>query len=233
LWEAASAEIEFFARGDPAEIARYRASRGTIEDLMDAGFMPMPEPAPPAAQLEDAHYGVDIAQNAAAALNAGAAAYAISRTEPEALRPAVLNLFQAVELLLKICLDDRDPACGAIRMDNPSVLKALAGMGVSFDNNGMATIIALRRLRNKLQHDGARYGYRDTRALLSRALVLLDDFTGSQLGWWIGDIAEQPAWDAMLALQPMRERAQIEAQKRIDRAVADGRRRSCARTVSA
>jgi hypothetical protein len=221
-WEAASAEIEFFARGDPAEIARYRASQGSIEDLMDAGFVPMPEPPPPSAQLGDAHYGVDIAQNAAAALNAGAAGYARSRTEPEALRPAVLSLFQAIELLLKICLDDRDHACGAIGMDNPSVLKGLARTGVSFDSNAMATITALRQLRNKLQHDGTRYGYRDTRTLLSRALVLLDDFTRNQLGWWIGDIAEQPGWDTMLALQPVQEHAQVEAQKRIDRAVADG-----------
>lgn len=221
-WEAASGEIEFLARGDPAEIARYRASQGTIEDLMNAGFVPMPEPPPPAAQLGDAHYGVDIAQNAAAALNAGAAAYARSRTEPEALRSAVLSLFQAVELLLKIRLKALDPACGPICMNNPSVLKGLAGVGVNFDNNAMATIKALRQLRNKLQHDGARYGYRDTRALLSRSLTLLDDFTRNQLGWWIGDVAEQPGWDAMLMLEPVREHAQIEAQKRIDRAAADG-----------
>jgi hypothetical protein len=82
-WEAASAEIEFLARGDPAEIARYRASQGTVEDLMNAGFVPMPEPPPPAAQVCGARYGVDVAQNAAAALNAGAAAYARSRTEPD------------------------------------------------------------------------------------------------------------------------------------------------------
>jgi hypothetical protein len=221
-WEAASAEVEFLARGDPIEIARYRASQGTIEDLMDAGFVPMPEPPPPAAQLGDAQYGVDITQNAAAALNTGAAAYARSRTEPETLRLAVLSLFQAIELLLKIRLDDLDPACDAIRMDNPSVLKGLASMGARFDNNAMATITALRQLRNKLQHDGARYGYRDTRALLSRALILLDDFTRNQLGWWIGDVTDQPGWDAMLALQPVREHAQIETQKRIDHAVADG-----------
>jgi hypothetical protein len=53
-------------------------------------------------------------------------------------------------------------------------------------------------------------------------LVLLDEFTRSQLGWWIGDVADQPGWDAMLALQPVRKNAQIETQKRTDQAVADG-----------
>lgn len=36
------------------------ASQGTAEDLMDAGFEPMPEPSPPAAQWDGEHYGVTL-----------------------------------------------------------------------------------------------------------------------------------------------------------------------------
>jgi hypothetical protein len=221
-WLEASGEIEFLTRGDPAEVARYRASLLTAQDLIDAGWEEAPEPPPPAAQIDGDWYGVDIVENAAAALNAGAIAYAKGRTDPSALREALLSVFQAVELLLKIKLEDLDPGSSAVRLDNPSVLKALAARGVALDGDTTMMITSLRRLRNKLQHSGARYGFRSTRALLARTFVFLDVFVREHLGWWIGDVVEQPGWDALLALAPIHAQVQVEVQKRMDQAKEAG-----------
>ena len=221
-WDGASGEIEFLQRGDPEEVARYRASLPTAEDFTEAGWSLVPMPPPPVTQLAEGYFGVEIEENAAAALNAGASAYAKSRTDTEALRQAVLSTFQAIELLLKIRLDTLDPARGADRLDNPSVLKALAAHGVTLNDDTEVMIAALRKLRNKFQHSGVRYGYRGTRSFLARALVFLDAFAGAEFGWWVGDVAEQPGWDAMLGLEPVQERAVAESQRRVAMAVADG-----------
>jgi hypothetical protein len=79
--------------------------------------------------------------------------------------------------------------------------------GVSIHPDDLALITALRVLRNKLQHSEARYGFRDTRALLERVFVFIDRFSIDELGWWLGDVVEQPGWGGLLALAPIETNA--------------------------
>jgi hypothetical protein len=177
------------------------------EDLLEAGFSQVPEAPPPARQLGSDAFGVDIVQNAAAAINSGAVAYAASCTDGLQLRDAMLDIFQAIELFLKIKVASFGGGESAHRLDNRNALEALAAGGVRLRDDEKQMIGSLRALRNRLQHSGASYGFRDTRVLLERAFVFVDRFALDEFKWWLGDIAEQPAWDALLRLEPIQTNA--------------------------
>jgi hypothetical protein len=206
-WEETSAEIEFLSRGDPEEVRRYLASQPTEEDLIAAGWCPMPEPPTLARQLRPDSFGPNAGENAGMAVDTGLVAYARSRTDGNQLKPAVLNLFQAIELVLKIKLDEVDPEASAFDLDNPTVLKQLGKHGVPIDTSAQEMIGALRRLRNQLQHEGASYGYRDTRQLLAQAIAFVDAFSLDHLEWWIGTPVCKAGWDAALLLPSVKANA--------------------------
>lgn len=215
-WLEVSGMIEFLERGDPEEIARYYASLPSPDDFMEAGWSQVPMPPTPAAQLAVANFGVEIEHNAAAALNAAARSYGASRTDPDQLREAVLHAFQCIELLLKVKLRQVKPEGLKGEPNNPRVLARLAMAGVHFDEAEAESITALRKLRNKLQHAGAHYSYREVRRLLARALAFVDRFALVELGWWAGEVVEQPGWDALLALPSILGNAEMQAQARVD-----------------
>jgi hypothetical protein len=222
IWEDRSSFIEFIARGDPEEVARWQAGNVGPEAFLEAGWSHAQTTPPlPADQLAPDNFGVDIAQNAARAFNLAADAFGRSRTDGDALRDAVLNLFHAIELILKMRLQMIHGTSSPIRLNNPQVLEALVEAGVRLNENERMTITTLRQIRNLLQHDAVRYGYREARGLLVRAFTLLDSFISAELGGWIGDIAEQPGWDALLAVEAIRVRAEREAEQRVAQATSD------------
>jgi hypothetical protein len=206
-WEAVSSEIEFLERGDPEEVARWRAGQPTAEDFMEAGFSAVPQPPTPARQMEIDGFGVDIGENAAQSLHEAARHYAGSGINPAEIRSAILDLFQAIELLLKIKLESLTGDPAGRKKTNPQVLQALADLGSPLSADDSKLVIELRAMRNKLQHSGARYGYADARAMIERSFVFVDRFARDSIGWWIGEVIEQPAWDVLLLLEPIRQSA--------------------------
>lgn len=220
IWENISSHIEFISRGDPDEIAHWASGEASIEVLVEAGFTQAQSPPPLlAAQLSRDLFGVDLAENAARSFNAAAEAYGQSRTDGDALREGVLNLFHALELMLKVRLQQQPGQVLATRLNSRAVLRALMEAGVNFTADELDTIAKLRRLRNKLQHDGARYGYREARDLLAKTFMFMDAFIQKEFGGWIGEIAEQPGWDALLTIPVIRQNAEEEVAKQVRQAL--------------
>ena len=214
-WLGATAEIKFYATATPEEIKRYEAGLVGPDAWVEAGFAQIPMVPPPSAQIKENGFGIDIMENAATALKLGASAYVQSHKDPAALREAVLNLFQAVELILKIRLKRVDPTALRHPSNNPTVIDKLRALNVMIDNNDVAAITDLRRIRNKLQHSEASFSYRATRMLLRRILVFLDDFSLKELGYWMGDAVAPKAWGEILHLEQIRRNAVDQAAARI------------------
>jgi len=171
--------------------------------------------------MEEEGFGVNIAENAALAVNAAAADLLNSQTQPALLRSGVLNAFHAVELLLKIKLEMVQPVAPGRRLSNTQVLSSLQTHGVYIGAEDLAMIAELRTLRNKLQHSEARYGFRDARALLQRFFIYIDRFTTNELDCWLGQVVEQPAWDGLLALAPIEANASAWTRRIVAEWVAD------------
>lgn len=210
-WSEATWLIDFYATASAEEIADYERGLPSPEDFMEAGWSQVPTPPSVTAQLSKEGYGFDITQNAAAALNAGAAAYSRGKSEVEALRDAVLQVFHAVELILKIRLEQVEPGALSKRPNNPTVVERLRAAGIAIASSELQAIEDLRVLRNHLQHAGARYSYRDTRRLIRSAFAFLDRFSVHELGWWIGEVIEPPGWSALLNVESIRSTAEAQA----------------------
>jgi hypothetical protein len=216
VWENMSSYIEFLSRGDPEKVAEWRAGEVSIEDFMEAGWTQAKSPPPLLpAQLSADLFGVDITENAVRSFNAAAEAYGESHTDGDALRLGVLHLFHALELILKVRLEQLSGKGDTTHLNNTAVLSALKTMGVAFAADDLDAIANLRRLRNKLQHGGARYGYREVRVLLARTFTFIDAFFKNEFGEWIGEIAEQPGWTALLTIGPIKRNAESEVARRI------------------
>jgi hypothetical protein len=78
-------------------------------------------------------------------------------------------------LALKVRLEQLSGKGDTTHLNNAAVLSALKRMG-AFAADDLDAIANLRRLRNKLQHGGARYGYREVRVLLARTFTFIDAF---------------------------------------------------------
>jgi hypothetical protein len=215
-WVEASGEIEFLERGDPEEVARYRASQPTAEDFMEAGWTESPMPPPPARQMEPEGVEIDIGRNAAIALQDAAKHYAASVIDSSQIRGAVLDLFQAIELLLKVKLETVTGNALVRRKNNPAVIRALANCGEGLPLEEENVVGALRELRNRLQHSDGRFGYADTRALIERGFVMVDRFAREALGWWIADAIHSPHWDALLSLPAIACSASLRAEELVE-----------------
>lgn len=204
-WDEVSWVINLYASGSREEIGDYERSFPQADDLIAAGWQQIPSPPPASSQLSGDGYVVDIGENSAAAFKIAAAAFARSRTDPTALREAVLSAFQATELILKMRLEAIDPK--AIKANNPTVIERLVQGNVAIDAQNQATIAELRRLRNKLQHGEATFGYRSTRRLLRSTFAFLDRFTLGELDYWIGHVCGREGWTALLQLPSIQENA--------------------------
>lgn len=214
-WREAIWLIDFYATATPEEIANYERGLPSAEDLIEAGFHQVATQPSAAAQLNEQGYGFDIAQNAAAALGGGAVAYSRSKTDPKSLREAVLQVFHATELVLKIRLEQVTPGALAKRPNNPSVMQQLKAIGIMIRPEEVEIVESLRALRNHLQHDCARYAYRNTRRLIRRAFVFLDRFSLDELKWWIGEVIEPAEWAILLEIDKIRRSAEAQAAIRL------------------
>lgn len=138
----------------------------SAKDFIGAGWQRVLTTPPAAAQLSKEGYGYDIAENAAAALAGGAVAYRQSKCDPRSLREAALQVFHAVELVLKIKLEQLAPGTLVQRPNNPTVVQKLQAANILIRNEELEIINELRALRNHLQHSGALYTYREVRRVI-------------------------------------------------------------------
>jgi hypothetical protein len=208
-WEHAAREFVFFTRTPPDELAE--AIRGTELDgslLAEAGFEPQALPPTPAWQLDDASIDLDLISNAGSGFAAGVAAYNAAYTRPDRLAAAVLDLFRAIELLLKARLDQRDPKALDKRLNNPAVLRRLADHGVVLTAANDATIAGLRDLRNKLQHSEARFNHRVGLGLCRDAIIFIDAFAATELGLHTRDALNLEDWQEVLKIPEIAASAQ-------------------------
>ena len=199
-WLEATYELDLYANGTPEEIERYERGLVSAEAFLEAGYVQTQTVPPPAAQIKEEGFGVTLAENAARAIDLGASAYSRSQTDPSELREAVLNLFRAVELVLKIRLKEVDPGALRDNPNNPTVVDRLRGANVNLDRHELEVIAELRRIRNQLQHAEATFTYRRTRMLLRGVMTFLDRFTIDELNSWIGDAVNAEAWAQLLTL---------------------------------
>jgi len=199
-WDEASDEVVFFSRAPQEEIDRYLATTASAEDLLDAGWQPMPTPPPPAEQVSPAGVDLDLIDNAARSLADGVAAFVAAKLEPDALARSVPELFRCIEMLLKARLVQLSAAGLDDHPNNPTVLRRLSHVGVRLTNSEHNTLQELRRLRNQLQHGAATFGYRKGLSLCRRCLILIDRFSWSELGLWIGDAVTDDHFQKLLRI---------------------------------
>ncbi|HET9732300.1 MAG TPA: hypothetical protein VFP54_06445 [Acidimicrobiales bacterium] len=207
-WDQALADFILRGRSTPEEYAA--AIRGTERDasiFMEAGFQPVAQPPSPAFQIMEASLDVDMMDTAGHALAAGVSAYLTAYVEPQRLLDAVPDLFQVIELLLKVRLEVANPLGLRDHPNNPTVLSRLSDAGVVISPDDIDTVARLRRLRNGLQHASARFNHRATLALCRSALLFIDRFTEEELNAWIGDVIATDDWYQLLSIEEIRARA--------------------------
>jgi len=131
----------------------------------------------------------------------------------------VLNGFQAIELTLKMRLEQFESA--GLKENNPTILRLLAENGIAISEDEIATITGLRRMRNKLQHAGATIAYRDTRRLLRAAFTFLDRFAIDELDLWLSHACDQEGWRALLQVAPIAANADLKSEALVADALTD------------
>jgi len=218
-WDEATWLLEFYREGTKEEIKRYEAALPTVDDFIAAGWSEIPTPPSIASQLAENGVEVDLWKNAEVAVKAAAKAFARSRTEPGELRDAVLHCFQAIELTLKMRLEQLDST--ALKGNNPAILRSLGDHGIAISVAELASITQLRGLRNKLQHAGAAFAYRDTRKLLRASFAFLDRFTRDELDLWLNHACDQEGWRALLQIPAIAASAKHKASDLISLATGD------------
>jgi hypothetical protein len=188
-WDEALREYALRARTSPEEFER--AIRGTKLDasvLLEDGWLPVEEPPDPAFQVMDDSVDVGMMDSAGHALAAGASAYLAAYKHPERLIDAVKDLFQSLELLLKVRLQVTNPLGLRDHPNNPTVLNRLEAAGVTLSSSEADTVTQIRRLRNDLQHNTARFNHRRILSLCRSAIIVIDRFVIDELNEWAGDV---------------------------------------------
>lgn len=216
-WEEALADYVLHARTSPEEFEK--AIRGTEADasiLREAGFEPVPEPPAPAVQIMGASLDVNMLDSAGHALAGAVSGYLAAYVQPTRLIDAVKGLFQAIELLLKVRLEESNPIGLRDHPNNPTVLRRLAAIGVTLSADETATLTELRKLRNDLQHSSARFNQRSVIGLCRRTLVLIDRFVVEELNVWSGDVIAPDDWNQLLAIEEIKARAISVAEARLE-----------------
>jgi hypothetical protein len=207
-WDEALKEYVLCARATSEEFKR--AVRGTERDasiLLEDGWLPVEEPPDPAFQIMDDSVDVGMMDSAGHALTAGASAYLAAYIHPERLIDAVKDLFQSIELLLKVRLEASNPLGLRDQPNNPKVLTRLAAIGVTLSLDEADTVAQLRRLRNDLQHNSARFNHRRALGLCRSALIAIDRFVIDELNAWAGDVIHADDWHQLLGIEEIHARA--------------------------
>jgi hypothetical protein len=217
-WDEALKLYALCARTTPEEFQR--AVSGTELDAsiyLEDGWRPAEEPPHPAFQIMDDSIDVGMMDSAAHALAAGASAYLAAYLHPAQLIDAVKDLFQSIELLLKVRLEASDHPLGFQgQPNNPAVLDRLAAVGVPLSPDEVDTVTQLRRLRNNLQHNSARFNHRRVLGLCRSALIAIDRFVIDELDSWAGDVIPPNDWHQLLGIEEIHARAVMVAQTRLD-----------------
>lgn len=193
------------ARTTPEEFER--AVRGTELDasiFLEDGWLAVEEPPAPASQVMDDSVDVGMMDGAGHALAAGASAYLAAYVHPRRLIDAVKNLFQSIELLLKVRLEAGDPLGLQGQPNNPTVITRLAAIGVTLSPDEADTVAQLRRLRNDLQHNTARFNHRRVLGLCRSALIVIARFAVDELNSWAGDVTPPDEWHQLLSIEEIR-----------------------------
>lgn len=125
------------------------------------------------------------------------------------------DLFQAIELLLKVRLEASNPLGLRDQPNNPTVLTRLAAIGVRLSADETDTVTQLRRLRNDLQHNSARFNHRAVFGLCHRALSVIDRFVIEELDTWSGDVIAADDWHQLLSIEEVHARAVTIAETRL------------------
>ena len=217
-WDEALREHALCARTTPEEFQR--AVRGTELDAsiyLEDGWLPVEEPPDPAFQVMDDSLDVGMMDSAGHALAAGASAYLAAYVYPSRLIDAAKDLFQAIELLLKVRLEASNPLGLRGQPNNPTVLTRLAAAGVALSRDEAGTVAQLRKLRNDLQHNSARFNHRQVLGLCRSALIVIDRFTIDELNAWAGDVIHPDEWHKLLSIGEIHARAVTVAQTRLEK----------------
>jgi hypothetical protein len=205
-WQESASDFVLFARSGADEIGA--AIRGTEIDpsaLEEAGWKPMETSPPPAFHLVDGLVDVDLMQNAEHAFVAGVGAYLASFSRPRQLLSAIPDLFRAIELILKARLEEVDSGALLSQPNNPKVLALLEKEGVEITTSQTGAIVSLRRLRNNLQHSGARFNHREGLRACRGGIVFMDQFLRSEFRIWIGDALPPESRQGLLDLPEIAE----------------------------
>lgn len=215
-WDEALDDYILHARATPEELET--AIRGTERDpsiFLEAGWHPVPEPPAPAFQIVDGSVDIDMMDSAGHALAAGASAYLAAYVHPDRLIDAVKDLFQAIELLLKVRLDAGNPLGLRDQPNNPTVLARLAAIGVTLADDEATMVAELRRLRNDLQHSTARFNQRTFLGYCRRALIFIDRFLNDELDAWPGDVIPSSDWQQLITIDEIGSHAVKVAETRL------------------
>jgi hypothetical protein len=215
-WDEALDDYILHARATPEEFEKViRGAEADASILLEAGFTPDPMPPAPAIQITSGSFDVDMMDSAGHALAGGASAYLAAYVHPERLIDAVKDLFQAIELLLKVRLEASKPLGLRDQPNNPTVLVRLAAIGVALSADETNTLTELRRLRNDLQHSSASFNQRAALSLCRRALILIDRFVVEELNAWPGDVIAAADWHQLLAIEEISAHAISVVQTRL------------------
>ena len=216
-WEEALLDFNLRTRATPEEYdAAIRRTEPDPSVLLEAGFHPVLEPPEPASQLLHGALDIDMLENAAHAYALGVSAYLQSYVRPRLLIDVVKNLFQTVELLLKVRLEESNPLGLQDRPNNPAVIERLSAIGVTLAPSETNTLRHLRMLRNEFQHDSARFNQRETLALSRDAISLIDRFALEELEVWSGDAIAPHEWRQLLRIPDIHQRAISVADRRLE-----------------
>lgn len=206
-WEEAVTEFVFFTRATEEELEDHYKHSGSIEDFIQAGWSQVPTPPMLAFQLADTTIDIDKLSNAINSLNEGIDSYKKAKTEIDFIKHGVLQLFHAIELLLKEKLEESDSDALKSKPDNPTVIKLLRKQGVSFSANELQTIKELRKLRNSFQHAEAEFNYRSALKLMKNSIIFIDRFCIQELKIWIAEHISESSWQLIMSIPDIQKNA--------------------------
>ena len=207
-YEEASRELIFFSRSTPEELETYWKTTVTTEILIEAGFSEVHQPPEPIFQMAGFKYEVDKMTNALSSFEESMFSYQKGRMQNAYLNSAILQIFHALELLLKARLEEIDPVALTNNPNNPTVVTLLQQNGIAFIEEERKTIAALRKLRNLLQHSEASLNYRTVLSLLQKTFIFIDRFCIDELKIWIAEQIKDDAWQIILPITSIQNNAQ-------------------------
>ena len=205
-WEQASSEALFFLNASDDELADFLSkTQMPLSMYFEMGWREVSRRPTIACQLATKSISLDLEGNARLCLKTGLEAFVRSAIEEAALLEAILNVFQATELLTKAVLEKRDPQALKDRPNHPTVLSRLIRNGVALSTDDQARIEALRKLRNSIQHGKPSLNYLEGVRIVREVVIFLQRFVGDRFDARLLNVCET---STRLRLLQIRELAQ-------------------------